>query len=139
MLLLNEELWETHKIIKFYCSDSWEQNDTNIITQSTLNRFKELLIQSYELNRESILICDCNKGANPSIPQALKIGAFMVSISEQIKNGLLFTIMYAKSADTCQWIENLLKMYTPIRPIHIITNKKDIKTMLLEHNKNLDI
>jgi hypothetical protein len=139
MLLMNEELWKTHKIIKFYCSDSWEQIDTNIITQSTLNRFKELLIQSYELNKESILICDCNKGANPSITQALKIGAFMVSISEQIKNGLLFTIMYAKSPDTCEWLEKLLKMYTPIRPVHIITDKKDIKKMLVENNKNLDI
>jgi hypothetical protein len=131
MLILNEDLWEKDRIIKISCSTNWNESDTYIIVESVLKRLKELLIQSDETKREAILLCDCNKGQFPPMVQALQIVAFMVSIKQHIEKGLSYTIIYVKSEEHKNWIHSILKIYTPARPVKIISTKEEIKQQLL--------
>ena len=56
MLILNEDLWDNDNILKFYCSNSWEKDDTFVMTQCALERMKKLLIESYYNDKEGILL-----------------------------------------------------------------------------------
>jgi hypothetical protein len=132
MLILNEELWDDDNIIKFYCSDNWGKDDTFVLTQCALDRLKTLLIDCYDNNKEGILLCDCNKGVFPPMQQALQIVSFMVSIKEQIENGLSYTIVYAKSQENRNWVNSILKLYTPSKPVYIVSSKAEVKELLLK-------
>lgn len=132
MLILNEDLWDRDNIIKLYCSDSWEKDDTYVMTQCALDRLKQLLVEAYYNNKEGVLLCDCNKGSFPSMQQALQIVSYMVSIKEQIENGLSYTIVYAKSKENRDWVNNILQIYVPARPVHVVETKEEVKNLLLK-------
>ena len=36
MLILNEDLWEKDRIIKFWCSNNWDDKDNFIMTECVL-------------------------------------------------------------------------------------------------------
>ena len=131
MLILNEDLWDNDNILKFYCSNSWEKDDTFVMTQCALERMKKLLIESYYNDKEGIL-CDCNKGEFPSMNQALQIVSYMVSIKEQLENGLAYTIVYAKSEENRNWVNSILKIYIPVKPVYVVSTKEEVKQILLE-------
>ena len=135
MLILNEELWEKDRIIKISCSNIWEKNDTYIIVECVFKRLKELLIDANDTKREGILICDCNKGTFPPVSHAINIVSYMVSIKKYIENGLACTIIYAKSDEHIKFINNILKIYTPAKPVNIVSTKDDIKKKLVKFRK----
>lgn len=132
MLILNEELWKDDNILKFYCSDNWDKDDTFVMTQCALDRLKQILIESYYNDKEGVLIFDCNKGIFPSMQQALQIASFMVSIKEQIEGGLSYTIVYAKSKENRDWINNILKLYVPVKPVYVVSSKEEVKNLLIK-------
>ena len=113
MLIINEDLWEKDRIIKICCSNQWDEKDDFILNGCVLKRLKDLLIETSKGEKKCILLCDCNKGHFPPMVQALQIVAFMVSIKEQIKLGLSYTIVYVKSNDHKNWITNILKYINP--------------------------
>ena len=130
MLILNEELWISDRIIKMYCSKKWENNDeTYILSISVMNRLKNLLIESYK--KKCIILFDFNEGETPPINIMFSFLSFMVSIKEQLENGLLYTIVYTTSLIYKSWVENILNFYKPIKPIYIVSKKNDIKKYLL--------
>jgi len=131
MLILNDELWQKDSIIKIWCSNTWDGTDDFIMNECVLNRLKELLIDAHETDREGILVCDCNKGTFPPLTQALQIVAYMVSMKQQIENGLSYTIIYAKSKEHRSWIDNILTIYKPARPVRIVSSKEDVKNYIL--------
>jgi hypothetical protein len=132
MLILNEELWKDDNILKFYCSDNWDKDDTFVMTQCALDRLKQILIESYYNDKEGVLIFDCNKGIFPSMQQALQIASFMVSIKEQIEGGLSYTIVYAKSKENRDWVNNILKLYVPVKPVYVVSSKEEVKNLLIK-------
>lgn len=132
MLILNEDLWDNDNILKFYCSNNWEKDDTFVMTQCALGRMKKLLIDAYYNDKEGILLCDCNKGEFPSMKQALQIVSYMVSIKEQLENGLAYTIVYTKSEENRKWVKSILKIYVPVKPVYIVSSKEEAKQLLLE-------
>ena len=132
MLILNEELWENDNILKFYCSNNWEKDDTFVMTQCALERMKKLLIDTYYNDKEGILLCDCNKGEFPPMKHALQIVSYMVSIKEQLENGLSYTIVYVKSEENRNWVKNILKLYIPVKPVYIVSSKEEVKQLLFK-------
>ena len=133
MLILNEDLWDNDNILKFYCSNNWEKDDTFVMTQCALERMKKLLIDVYYNDKEGILLCDCNKGEFPPMKQALQIVSYMVSIKEQLENGLAYTIVYAKSEENRNWVKSILKIYVPVKPVYIVSSKEEVKQLILEN------
>ena len=130
MLILNEELWISDRIIKMYCSKKWKNNDeTYILSISVMNRLKNLLIESYK--KKCIILFDFNEGETPPMNNMFSFLSFMVSIKEQLENGLLYTIVYTTSLIYKSWVENILNFYKPIKPIYIVSDKNDIKKYLL--------
>ena len=57
--------------------------------------------------------------------------SFMVSIKEHLEKGLKYTIVHTTSLVHKSWIENILKIYKPIKQIYIVSDKDDIKKYLL--------
>lgn len=130
MLILNEELWISDRIIKMYCSKKWKNNDeTYILSISVMNRLKNLLIESYK--KKCIILFDFNEGETPPMNTMFSFLSFMISIKEQLENGLLYTIVYTTSLIYKSWVENILNFYKPIKPIYIVSDKNDIKKYLL--------
>jgi hypothetical protein len=135
MLILNEDLFKTDKIVKMYCSDKWENTDEYyIISKSVMNRLKILLIESYKNKEECILLVDFNEGETPPMSIMVSFLSFMVSIKEHLEKGLKYTIVYTTSLVHKSWIENILKIYKPIKKIYIVSDKDDIKKYLLNKN-----
>lgn len=134
MLVINKELWETDNIINLHTT-KWEK-DSHIITNCTLKEIKNLIEKSIDNNKRCVLLVDCTKGDFPPFIQALKIAKFFFGIRSIIKNGLDYTIMYIKNENHKKWINRILKIYTPARPLHILNSKKEIKEML---SKNIEI
>lgn len=134
MLILNDDLWEKNRIIKICCSSKWKEKDSYIISNCILKRLKKFLIEAHISGREGILLCDCNKGEFPPMLIALEIVKFMVSIKKEIQNGLLYTIIYVKSVDNRNWINNILKIYKPAKPVKILSTKEEVKNYLLEND-----
>jgi hypothetical protein len=130
MLIINEDLWEEDRIVKIQCSAGWGDKDDSLMTKCTLKRLKDLMVESKETSRRGILIYDCNKGEFPPMSQAFQIVSHMVSIKPELDSGLSHSIIYVKSEYHRQWIDNILKIYKPARPINIVSTKEEIKKFL---------
>ena len=59
----------------------------------------------------------------------------MVSIREILEDGLEMTIMYTQSQTHTDWINRILTIYTPARPVHLVQTKKEIKSLVKSHCK----
>jgi hypothetical protein len=62
----------------------------------------------------------------------MRIVKFMVSIKPQIQNGLNFSIVYVKSKINKDWINGILRIYTPVRPVHVVSSKEEVKKLLID-------
>jgi hypothetical protein len=64
--------------------------------------------------------------------EAMRIVKFMVSIKPQIQNGLNFSIVYVKSKTNRDWINGILKIYKPVKPVHVVSTKDEVKKLLID-------
>ena len=130
MFILSTKLWESDKIIKIHCSDNWSNPDTYILTECVLGSLKKLLIEAQDTQSPAFLLCDCTKGELPPWQYGLQLAKFMVGIRSILEDGLEMTILYSHSQTHEDWINKILNIYTPARPVHIVKTKKEIKTLL---------
>ena len=132
MLILNQDLWSTHRIVKVSSSsqEKWSQNDATIITQCVLEQIKAHLTEVKDTEEKMVLIVDLSKGSFPPWMQALRIAKFFVSMRSLLIASLDYTIMYVSTESQKIWINRILKIYTPARPVRIVEDKEKIKEML---------
>ena len=128
MLLLNKVLWDSDKILKCKSSDDWDAPDTQILVDCVLNEVVELL--KLNNDKRAIFILDCNNGAIPSPYYLGKIFTFMKSIRPLLSEKLDFSILYSKKKEDEPIIDMILKMYSPVRPIHKCHSKESIKELI---------
>lgn len=132
MLILNTELWNSDNVAKIQCSENWSEKDSSLITTCVLDQIKKLLNDVSTQEEQGVLLFDCTKGSFPPMTEAMRIVKFMVSIKPQIQNGLKFSIVYVKSKTNRDWINGILKIYTPVRPVHVISTKEEVKKLLID-------
>lgn len=132
MLILNTELWNSDNVAKIQCSENWSEKDSSLITTCVLDQIKQLLNDVSTPEEQGVLLFDCTKGSFPPMTEAMRIVKFMVSIKPQIQNGLKFSIVYVKSKTNRDWINGILKIYTPVRPVHVISTKEEVKKLLID-------
>jgi len=132
MLILHTELWESDNVAKIQCSENWSEKDSSLITTCVLDQIKQLLNEVPAPEDQGVLLFDCTKGSFPPMTEAMRIVKFMVSIKPQIQNGLKFSIVYVKSKTNKDWINSILKIYTPVRPVHVISTKEEVKKLLID-------
>ena len=130
MFILSKKLWNSDKIIKIHCTNKWSNTDTYILTECFLKELKELLIEAQNTNHPAFLLCDCTKGELPPWNFGLQVAKFMVGIKSIIEEGLEMTIMYTNSRTHQDWINKILTIYTPARPVHLVQTKKEISKLL---------
>ena len=133
MLILNTELWDSDNVAKIQCSENWSEKDSSLITTCVLNQLKQLLNSVSMPEEQGVLLFDCTKGNFPPMTETMKIVKFMVSIKPQIQNGLNFSIVYVKSKTNRDWINGILKIYTPARPVHVVSTKDEVKKLLIDY------
>lgn len=136
MLILNTDMWKSDYILKMYSSTSWNKPDAGILTQCALIQVKDCLQEVTSLGKEMILIVDLSKGEFPPWMQSLSIAKFFMGIKSLIKSGMAFTIIYASTKDQEKWIKRILSVYTPAKPVEMVTSKKDIVAKITEHRKS---
>jgi len=129
MIILNKELWESDRILKLRSSENWDGNDVSIMLDCALSELK-VTLEECDSSKRAILIIDCNKGMVPPLYQISKIALFFVKMKPLIKKYLNFTIIYSKKDDYKIWLDTVLKLYVPARPIHIAKNKDDVKSLI---------
>ena len=134
MIIVNTDLWETDKIVKLYSSD-WK-SDSAIMTNCALEKLKTLIEKCISEQTRCVLVVDCNKGEFPPFFQALKIAKFLFGLKAIIKEGLEYTILLVKNETHKKWINRILALYTPARPLHILNSKKEAKVMLEKRLQN---
>jgi hypothetical protein len=127
MLCLNEKLLSSRGIIKLYCSNNWEKDDTNLIVNCILEKIREILLNS---EKEIIMFCDCTKGEFPPLTIAFNIVSTMVNMKEVLENKLKYTLIYCDSESQKNWLNSILKIYTPVKPVYIVSTEEEIKTYL---------
>lgn len=132
MLILHTELWNSDNVAKIQCSENWSEKDSSLITTCVLDQIKKLLNDVSTQEEQGVLLFDCTKGSFPPMTEAMRIVKFMVSIKPQIQNGLKFSIVYVKSKTNRDWINGILKIYTPVRPVHVISTKEEVKKLLID-------
>ena len=132
MLILNTELWNSDNVAKIQCSENWSEKDSSLITTCVLDQIKQLLNDVSTQEEQGVLLFDCTKGSFPPMTEAMRIVKFMVSIKPQIQNGLNFSIVYVKSKTNRDWINGILKIYTPVRPVHVVSTKEEVKKLLID-------
>tara|TARA_B100001094_G_C17914126_1_gene662665 strand:+ start:194 stop:616 length:423 start_codon:yes stop_codon:yes gene_type:complete len=130
MIVLNRDLWEKDRILKLTSSDSWEDPEVHLINNCILNEIKELITQAIETNRPGVLYFDFTKGEFPPLTEAMKFAKFMVTIKSLITEGIEFTILYIVNTTHKDFVNNILKVYKPAKPVHILQDKKNIRTLL---------
>ena len=128
MIIVNTDLWETDKIVKLH-STEW-QSDSSLMTTCALEKLKNMIQSCIEQKIRCVLLVDCNKGSFPPFFQALKIAKFLFGLKAIIKDGLDFTILLVKNETHKKWINRILSLYTPARPLHILDTKKEARAML---------
>lgn len=132
MLLLNKVLWDSDKILKCKSSDDWDAPDTQILVDCTLNEIVELLKSNND--KRAIFIIDCNNGKIPSPYYLGKIFTFLKGVRPLLSEKLDFSIIYSKKKEDEHIIDMILKMYSPVRPIHKCLSKDSIKILLTDRN-----
>lgn len=132
MLILHTELWNSDNVAKIQCSENWSEKDSSLITTCVLDQIKQLLNDVSTIEEQGVLLFDCTKGSFPPMTEAMRIVKFMVSIKPQIANGLKFSIVYVKSKTNRDWINGILKIYTPVKPVHVISTKEEVKKLLID-------
>lgn len=141
MLLINTDMWKEH-VIKLNSSNKWSEKESAIITKCVLKQIKDMLIEVNQDNLKMVLIVDLTSGDFPPFIDAIKIAKFFVSVQPLLVKSLEYTIVYATSDTHKKWLNRILKLYTPARPIHIVSSKKDIKQKIYDHitkNKNKSV
>lgn len=137
MLVLNTDLWSTDNVAKIHCSENWEKKDSSLITTCVLNEIKNLLNSVSTPEEQGVLLFDCTKGSFPPMTEAMRIVKFMVSIKPEITNGLNFSIVYVKSRTNRDWINGILKLYTPVKPVHVLSTKEEVKKILIDSKNEI--
>jgi hypothetical protein len=138
MIILNKDLWESDRILKLRSSENWEGNDVSIMLDCTLAELKSIL-QECESSKRAIIIIDCNKGMVPPLYQISKIALFFVQMKPILIKYLDFTIIYSKKDDYKIWLDTVLKLYVPARPIHIARSKDDVKSLISQRGTITDV
>jgi hypothetical protein len=128
MLLLNKVLWDSDKILKCKSSDDWDAPDTQVLVDCVLNEVVELLKSNND--KRVIFIIDCNNGALPTPYYLGKIFTFLKGIRPLLSEKLDFSILYSKKKEDEHIIDMILKMYSPVRPIHKCLSKEAIKELI---------
>mgnify|MGYP001330526688 CR=1 FL=1 len=131
MLIINEDCFNSDKILKVHCGDNWNGEDSMIMMKCGLDQIKKCLEQCQNNNKKMLLVCDCTKGTFPPLPRAMQVVTFMHGIKPILKNSLEHTVIYVKNEQIKKWLDQILKVYKPVRPIHIVRNKQDIKKHLM--------
>tara|TARA_B100001094_G_C18157903_1_gene787566 strand:+ start:1463 stop:1897 length:435 start_codon:yes stop_codon:yes gene_type:complete len=132
MLILNTELWNSDNVAKIQCSENWSEKDSSLITTCVLEQIKNLLNEVITPEEQGVLLFDCTKGSFPPMTEAMRIVKFMVSIKPEIEKGLNFSIVYVKSKINRDWINGILRIYRPVRPVHVVSSKEEVKKLLID-------
>jgi hypothetical protein len=131
MIILCKKLWDSDHIIKITCSNNWDNPDTSVICNCAFIEIRDLLTKAKESNKPAHIICDFSKGELPTFSIAIQFAKSMASIKNILSGGLECTIMYITSENTKSFLDSILKLYTPIRPIHVVNDKNDIKKYII--------
>jgi len=135
MLVLQKDLWEKDKILKVLSDDKWSEKDAIIISDCALNELKNLLLECIESNIKCILILDCNKGEVPPIMYLTRCAAFLLGIKDIIGDSVYFSIIYDKLNTSQNWIDIILKLYKPVRPLFRLNSKSQILKICSDKEK----
>lgn len=135
MLVLQKDLWEKDKILKVLSDDKWSEKDAIIISDCALNELKNLLLECIESNIKCILILDCNKGEVPPIMYLTRCVAFLLGIKDIIGDSVYFSIIYDKLNTSQNWIDIILKLYKPVRPLFRLNSKSQILKICSDKEK----
>jgi hypothetical protein len=128
MLILDKKLWQTDKILKITSSNNWSEPDTEVLLMCALNTVKELVESCTE--KKCVLLLSCDSGEVPSFYYLGKIFMYLLSIKSVLEKGLDFTILYGSQESIGNVFPTILKLYKPVRPIHIINTKNELKNIL---------
>ena len=130
MLVLDEKLWESDKILKINSTSNWSEADTDIMLNCSLERVKELIIECINNSTRCVLLLHCTSGEVPSFYYLTKIFRFLFGIREIINNGVEFSIIYGEEDSIGSVLPNILKVYKPTRPLHLAYTKEELKKYL---------
>jgi len=135
MLELDKKLWERDKILKIFSKGDWTSSDTDIILYCTLNLVKELIETCIENNERCVLLFDGTKGELPTLYYITKIVSYLVGINQLISAGVNYSVVFASKEKIGFFLPNILKVYSPARPLLIANTKEELKQIIKE-NKN---
>lgn len=136
MLLVSNEKLLGLDIIHISCGKTWNSNDTRVMVDCALLAVKDALSKAKNEKKLAVFLCDCKTGTLPPPGTVMQIVTFLLSIGNLIENALLCTIMNAKDKDQTFWLDQILKVYKPHKPLHIIYDEKDIEKKILETQKS---
>lgn len=135
MLILKKELWDKDKILKIISDDNWSKPDTDILLNCALAEIKNLIIESTKNTIKTILIIDVTKGTVPSLFYLGKIISYLIEIKSLIREGVQFTLLYDKNNTAKYWLDIVMSMYTPERPLFCVNSKEKILQYVNDREK----
>lgn len=127
MLVLQKDLWKSDKILKILSTSDWEASDTEVMLNCVFSGIEELLQEAIDQKFKCIILLDCNKGNVPPIYYIGKCITFLLRIKKLIADCVYFTLIYDKDkVEQKKWVDIILKMYTPARPIFSVNSREQI-------------
>ena len=134
MLLVSNEKILDLDIIHISCSKNWESNDTRVMVDCALIAVKETLKKLNNEGKKAVFLCECKIGTLPPPATVMQIVTFLLtSLSQLVESTLLCTVMNAKDKEQTFWLDQILKVYKPQKPLYIVYDDKDVEKNIKKH------
>ncbi len=138
MLIPNDKLWESDRILMVQNTTDWEKGDASVMTDCALNMVKTHLEEASLAGDGLILIIDLTCGDFPPWTQVLRIVKFFVTMRSLLISGLTCTVIYANTSNQKTWIDRVLNLYSHARPVHVVETKESIKDIVAGYRKPVE-
>lgn len=130
MIILQEKKIKKIICLEISSSKKWDDPDTQVLVNCVLIQMRKRLEQSLKNKEKVVLIWTTNNGIIPPWNNMLQILNFMISINKLLDSCVLYNIVVCINKDQEFWVNKILSIYTPTKPLKLARNNTDILTIL---------
>lgn len=130
MLILEEKNIDNTTCLEISSSNNWDAPDTQIMVDCVLIQIRKRLEQSQKIKEKIVLIWTSKNGTTPPWTRMLQIINFMISISKLLDSCVLYNVVVCINKDQEFWVNKVLSIYTPKKPLKLARNNADILSIL---------
>ena len=130
MLFFTEKIIQGVDCMEISCTEKWDEKDTDVMVNCILIQIRTRFEEFKKKSKIIVAIWGDKKGTIPPWNYMLKIGTFMIGIKPLIDSVVHYNIILCVNKDQQFWMEKILGIYTPVKPVIMAKSENDIYKIL---------